>query len=82
MTPEQFPKDYEAATESQDLERTLGLIDEKAVYWFSDGGRHVGHEAIKAVLTRNFAAIEDEKYAISEVQVLAQSKEVASCVNR
>ena len=46
MTPGEFMREYEAATRAHDLERKLGLIDENALYWFSDGASYSGKEAI------------------------------------
>jgi hypothetical protein len=62
------------------LEYTLGLIDDQAVYWFSDGGSHVGKAAIERAIRRNLDAIRDEAYRISDVVWVAQSDGIAACV--
>lgn len=77
MSPDDFMRSYEAATAAHDLEATLELIAEDAVYLFSDETSHAGKAAIRAVLERNFALIEAEEYRIEGLRWLAQSEEVA-----
>jgi ketosteroid isomerase-like protein len=80
QTADEFMLAYERATNSHDVEATLSLIDEDAVYLFSDESVHVGKGAIGKVLTRNFDLIEDESYSIQNVKWLADSGDVAACV--
>lgn len=80
QTPEEFMRDYERATKSHRLEATLSMIDEKAIYLFSDESAHIGKPAIERVFRRNFDAIHDEMYSIANLAWLVQSEEVAVCV--
>ena len=80
QTPGEFMVAYERATNSHDLEATLSLIDEQAVYLFSDESVHVGKRAIGKILERNFDLIEDEIYSIQSLRWLVDSGEVAVCV--
>jgi hypothetical protein len=80
MTPIEFMRNYEAVTRAHDLRRTLDLIDADAVYWFSDGGSHVGKGAIERALRGNFDAIEGEDYRISDIAWLVQCPDCAVCV--
>ena len=80
MTPDEFIRKYEAATGSHDLDATLELIADDAVYWFSDGGTYHGKATIEAAIRSNFDAIEDEEYRISDVKWLAESEDIAACV--
>lgn len=80
MKPSEFIRKYEAATASHDLDATLELIDEHAVYWFSDGATYHGKAAIGAAIRSNFEAIKEEEYRISDVKWLAESEDVAACV--
>ena len=80
MSPNEFLKRYEAATGAQDLEGTLSLIAEDAIYLFSDQTSHVGKSAIKQVLVSNFASIQDETYRLDNVRWVASSDSVAACV--
>jgi ketosteroid isomerase-like protein len=79
VTPIDCLREYEGATRAHDLARTLALIGDDAVYWFSDGTTHVGKLAIERALRTNFELIEGEEYRISEVVWLAQSADIAAC---
>ena len=45
MSPDEFMREYEAVANAHELERMLMLIDDEAVYWFSDGTTHSGRQA-------------------------------------
>ncbi len=79
-TPDECMQAYERATSSHDLEATLALIDEEALYFFSDETVHPGKQAIEKVLRRNFNLIQDEKYSISHLTWLVRSDQAAACV--
>jgi uncharacterized protein (TIGR02246 family) len=80
MSPSEFLSCYETATGSQDLEGTLNLIAEDAVFLFSNGTTHLGKPAIRQALAANFATIKDEIYRLSDVHWLATSDNIAACV--
>ena len=80
MTPEQFMRQYEAATCAHDLSAILTLIADDAVYLFSDKTSYLGKAAITKALERNFASIRDETYRIEEMHWLTRSDQVAACV--
>lgn len=80
LTAEAFIKQYERTTNSHDLEAILSLIDVEAIYLFSNGMVHVGKEAIKEAIGRNFEVIQDEKYIIENLTWVANTPEVAVCV--
>lgn len=82
MTPGDFLREYETSGRTGGVERTLQLIDDNAVYWFSDGTGHVGKAAVERAIRRNLEAIEDETYRISNVVWVAQSVDVAACIYR
>src|SRR5437879_4112036 len=82
MTPAEFLREYETSGRTGGVEKTLRMIDEHAVYWFSDGTAHVGRSAIERVLRRNADLIRDETYRISDVVWLAESADVAACTYR
>jgi ketosteroid isomerase-like protein len=82
MTPAEFMREYETSGRVGGVEHTLRLIDDDAVYWFSDGTSHVGKDAIERAIRRNFDAIKDETYRIGDVVWVAQSPDVAACVYR
>ena len=82
MTPDEFIHEYEIATRSKCLEQLLRLIDDHAVYWFSNGGCHIGKAEIATAIQHNFETIENEDYRISDLVWIAQSSECAVCVYR
>jgi ketosteroid isomerase-like protein len=79
MTPDEFMRAYEAATNDHDLERTLDLIADDAIYWFSDASAHCGKTMIARALQRNFESIRTERYCIEDLVWLASSDSVAAC---
>ena len=80
QTPDDFMIAYARATNSHSVEATLALVDDEAVYLFSDESVHIGKRAIEKVIRRNFDFIKDESYSIDNVTWLADSNEVAACV--
>jgi ketosteroid isomerase-like protein len=80
LTAEAFIEQYERTTNTHNLEATLSLIDEEAIYLFSNGTVHVGKEAIKSAIGRNFEAIQDEEYSITNLTWVAKTQELAVCV--
>ena len=82
MRPFEFMREYETSGRTGGVERTLGLIADDAIYWFSDGSSHVGKAAIGSAIRRNLEAIKDETYRISEIVWVAQSADVAACAYR
>jgi ketosteroid isomerase-like protein len=80
MSPTEFMQMYEAATCAHDLERTLSLIAEDAVFLFSDNTAHIGKSAVKTALSNNFAAITDETYRLHGIRWIATSDNVAACI--
>src|SRR5262245_32897487 len=82
MTPDEFLQVYATSGRTGGVEATLRLVDDDAVYWFSDGSAHVGKAAVERVLRRNADLIRDETYRISEVAWLAASADVAVCTYR
>ncbi len=82
MTPTEFLREYETSGRIGGVEHTLRLIDDKAVYWFSDGTAHVGKSAVEKAIRRNFELIKDETYRISDVFWVAESSDFAACIYR
>jgi ketosteroid isomerase-like protein len=80
QTADEFMVAYEQATNSHDIEATLSLVDDQAVYLFSDESTHVGKPAIERVLRKNFDLIKEENYAIDNLTWLVDTGEVVACV--
>lgn len=73
-------REYERVTNSHDLQATLSLIDEEAIYLFSDGSVHIGKQAIEKVLRRNFELIQDEAYSIDNLTWILDTDDAAACL--
>ncbi len=82
MTPAEFLREYETSGRSGGVEHTLRLIDDNAVYWFSDGTSHAGKSAVEQAIRRNLESIKDETYRISNVVWVGQSSDFAACIYR
>src|SRR5688572_13715184 len=80
MTPSEFMQAYETVLNAHDLEGTLALIADDAVFLFSNETSHVGKDAIAKAIGGNFDAIRLETYRIGGLRWLAQSEDVAACV--
>ena len=72
MDSEDFVAAYEQALATQDWAEVEPLIHASCSVTFSDGSSHRGAEAVEMAFVRNFAMIEGEEYAISEVHWIAQ----------
>jgi ketosteroid isomerase-like protein len=73
-----FMTGYEQATNSHDIDRVVPMIAEDATYWFSDGS-HRGLAEIKVAIERTFATIQDEVYAITDLEWVTLSAGHAAC---
>lgn len=71
---------YVAASDAHDIDRVLSFIADDAVYLFSNESVHIGKDAVAAAIRHNFAAIEAESYAVSNVTWLVESEDAATCV--
>lgn len=79
MTPAEFLRVYEQRTNTHHFEEVAPLIAEHAVYWFNDGSFQ-GLEAIKQAFEKTWALIQDEQYAIEQVQWLVNEAQTAVCL--
>lgn len=77
MTPEEFVEEYEKALSAHGWDPVDHLIHEDASVTFSDGSVHKGKAEVKSAFERNFSAIKDEAYAISNVYWILKSSEIA-----
>jgi ketosteroid isomerase-like protein len=80
--PKSLIEEYSRRTNLHQFDDVAPLIDERALYWFSDGSTHEGINAIRAVFERNWRAIRNEVYRIEDVRWITQDENVAVCVYR
>ena len=78
MTSEDFVKAYEAALGTQSWDQVSPLVHERASVIFSNGAVHKGKDAVRAAYERNFAAIQNEDYRISDVHWLLTTADSAA----
>jgi hypothetical protein len=74
-----FMKDYEKATNSHNFDNVRLLIEENAVYFFSEGS-YIGIDAIGEIFKKNWNTIKDEVYEIKDIKWLVDSESTATCV--
>lgn len=79
MTPAELLREYEHRTNTHRFEEVAPLIADDAIYWFNDGSFQ-GHEAIKQAFEKTWAYIQDEQYAIENVQWLVDNEPSAVCI--
>ncbi len=79
MTPEDLLREYEQRTNSHHFEEVKPLLADDAVYWFSEGS-YQGKEAIKQAFEKTWDIIQNEHYAIENIQWLAKDETVAVCI--
>jgi uncharacterized protein (TIGR02246 family) len=82
MTPAEVKAELIRRMAAKDLDGTLDLIADDAVYFWSNGAAMFGKDAIAAGLKDNFANIANDTYEISDVKWLVESRDVAACVFR
>ena len=86
MTPSSTPEGtlaaYGAALATQDWAQVAPLFHEDAVVTFSSGASFRGKDDIGAAFSRNFAAIADEEYALSDVEWVERPACHAVCTYR
>ncbi len=80
MTPTEFMREYLRLGQTRDIEALLALIDDDAVFLFSNQSSHFGKDAIRNAICANFDAIQNEDYGIRDLKWLVSSDEVAVCV--
>jgi uncharacterized protein (TIGR02246 family) len=82
VTPDEFKRELIRRMGAKDLEGTLELIADDAVYFWSDGSAMFGKEAIAEGLRGNFVGIENDTYDVFDVKWLVESDDAAACVFR
>ena len=67
MGPSQFITDYKAALASQQWQQVEPLMHPNVCVSFSNGTVHKGLAQVKEAYQRNFAAIKNEEYQMTDV---------------
>ena len=74
-----FMAEYIRQTNTHQFDAVAPYIDEEAVFWFSSGS-HRGVVAIRAAFERTWATIQDEVYAIEDLEWLTVDEASATCL--
>ena len=77
MTADDFVRAYETALASQQWSAVDPLLHADVCVTFSTGAVHKGKPAVRAAFERNFAAIRDETYRVSNVHWAARTPDLA-----
>src|SRR5579863_383152 len=76
MSPEEFMKQLASAGS---LDRTLSMIADDALYWFSNGTSHDGKSQIAAAFKFNADANKDDTYNTGPLRWIVKTPSCAVC---
>jgi ketosteroid isomerase-like protein len=71
--------EYARRTNTHRFDQVAPLLADDAVYWFSDGS-YCGLGPIRQAFERTWALIQDEHYAIGDVEWLTVDSRSATCI--
>lgn len=80
MTPEDFLSSYESALATQSWPVVSPLIHPEACVTFSNGHVFIGKAEVQRAFERNFALIQEEQYALSDIHWLRKAADFAVCL--
>jgi uncharacterized protein (TIGR02246 family) len=80
MTPDEHRQELERRLRAKDLQGTLELIADDAVYFWSNGVALFGKEAIAEGLRQNWEGIQDDTYETRDVTWVTQAEDAAACI--
>jgi len=78
MTAHEFLKEYELQTNTHTFKNVAPLIDEAAVYFFSDSTLQ-GIKEIEKAFVQTWNSIEEEEYTIKDINWLITTSNMAVC---
>ena len=82
MTPEEHRNELARRMGAKDLDGSLELIADDAVYLWSNGDAMIGKAAIAEGLQQNWQGIQNDTYHTTDVTWIVRSDDVAACVYR
>jgi len=78
-TIDTFLAEYIQRTNTHRFDEVAPLVDEDALFWFSSGS-YRGLAVIRAAFEKTWATIQNEVYAVEDVEWLAMDEASAACV--
>ena len=82
MSPAETKREVVRRMGAKDLEGTMALIADEAVYFWSNGSAMFGKAEIAEGMKANFAGIQDDTYHVRDVVWIAEGDDIAACVFR
>ena len=82
MSPAETKREIVRRMRVKDLEGTMALIADDAVYFWSNGSAMFGKAEIAEGMKTNFASIQDDTYDVHDLTWIAETDDVAACVFR
>lgn len=82
QSPANYKRELVRRMNAKDLEGTLELIADDAVYFWSNGTAMFGKAAIRRAMQTNFEAIRNDTYETLDVTWLVEAEDTAVCVFR
>jgi len=82
MSPAETKREMVRRMRVKDLEGTMALIADDAVYFWSNGSAMFGKAEIAEGMKTNFASIQDDTYDVHDLTWIAETDDVAACVFR
>lgn len=80
QSPDDFMKAYERAMNARDLDAAHQMIDEDAIYLFSNESVYRGRKAVLQAIADNFDSIQDEMFSFDNLTWFVETDEVAACI--
>ena len=74
-----FMIEYEKKANTKDFDQIKHLIDEGAIFWFSDGS-FKGLEEIRIAFEKTWNSLQNEIYKIYDLEWIVQSDQSAVCI--
>jgi uncharacterized protein (TIGR02246 family) len=82
QSPSDYKRELIQRMRQKDLDGTLELIADDAVYFWSNGSAMFGKTAIAHAMKINFETIRNDTYDVLDVQWLVDSDDIAVCIYR
>jgi ketosteroid isomerase-like protein len=82
QSPSEYTRELVRQMREKDLDGTLELIADDAVYFWSNGSAMFGKAAIGEAMRVNFASIRNDTYDVLDLIWLVETEDAAVCIYR
>ena len=80
QSPAEYKRELVRRMNAKDLQGTLELIADDAVYFWSNGSAMFGKAAIARAMQTNFEGIRNDAYETLDVTWLVETEDTAACI--